>query len=267
MPSSGKTARRYRRPKLGQHFLHDPNILGRIVAALGLSPGQIVVEVGPGTGALTRRLLDAGARVLAIELDHALAEGLREQFQGEERFELIEKDVLDVDFADVVRGRSAVLAGNLPYYITSPIVRKTVAEGGAFDRAVFLVQQETAERIAGRKGSRDYGYLSAVVRLQCETEVLFSVPPGAFRPPPRVQSAVIRLTRKGEASPDPSLVKFLEAAFRHPRKTLLNNLAPVYSRTAVLAQPEAGLRAQQLEVEELRDLWTRLEKSVTKSAP
>ena len=253
------------RPRLGQHFLHDQGVLDRIVAALAFPEDQLVVEIGPGHGALTRRLLAAGARVRAVELDSYLAGKLREEFAAEPRFELIEDDVLNVDLAALAQGEKAVLAGNLPYYITSPIIRRVLAAGPSYERAVFLVQLETAQRIAARKGSRDYAYLSALTRLQSDPEILFQVPPGAFRPPPRVQSAVIRLTSRHGAAPEPSFVKFLETAFRHPRKTLRNNLGAAYDKAAVDAEPEAGLRAQQLDVEELQDLWSRLEQRVPTS--
>lgn len=256
------TAKRGPRPRLGQHFLHDQGVLDRIVAALAFDEGQLVVEIGPGHGALTRRLLAAGARLRAVEVDPYLAGRLRVEFAGEPRFELIEDDILNVDIGALAHGEAAVLAGNLPYYITSPIIRRVLAAGRSYERAVFLVQLETAQRIAARKGSRDYAYLSALTRLQSDPEILFNVPPGAFSPPPRVQSAVIRLTSRTDATPHPALVKFLEAAFRHPRKTLLNNLGVLYEKSAVGAEPESGLRAQQLDVEELRDLWERLEQRV-----
>lgn len=264
MASGRKPAAQQRgpRPRLGQHFLHDQGVLDRIVAALAFHEGQLVVEIGPGHGALTRRLLAAGARVRAVELDSYLAGLLRQEFAAEPRFELIEDDVLNVDLAAIAQGEKAVLAGNLPYYITSPIIRRVLAAGRSYQRAVFLVQLETAQRIAARKGSRDYAYLSALTRMQSDPEILFRVPPGAFNPPPRVESAVIRLTSRDDQAPDAAFVKFLEAAFRHPRKTLLNNLGVLYEKAAVALEPEAGLRAQQLDVEELRELWARLEQRV-----
>jgi 16S rRNA (adenine1518-N6/adenine1519-N6)-dimethyltransferase len=263
VPSGKKSAaQRGPRPRLGQHFLHDRGVLERIVAALAFRPDQLVVEIGPGQGALTRRLLAAGARVRAVELDAYLAERLRQEFSAEPRFELIEDDVLNVDLAALAQGEQAVLAGNLPYYITSPIIRRALAAGRSYERAVFLVQLETAQRIAAGKGSRDYAYLSALTRMQSDPEILFRVPPGAFSPPPRVQSAVIRLNIRPGEDPNPEFVKFLEAAFRHPRKTLLNNLGGLYQKAAVALEPEAGLRAQQLDVEQLRGLWKRLEQRI-----
>ncbi len=248
-----------RRPRLGQHFLQSEKLLRRIAAAAEVAPGKRVIEIGPGQGALTRMLVESGASVIAVELDSELAARLRERFAAAENFELVEADVLDVDLARLC-GERATIVGNLPYYITSPIVRKTLALGSLAERAVFLVQLEVAERIAARKNSRDYGYLSALCRLYSQPELLFRVPPKAFRPPPRVDSAVIRLIPTGAEEPE-ELVRFLAAAFRHPRKTLRNNLSALYDRDALGEHPAMGLRAQQLDVEELRELWRELSAS------
>lgn len=248
-----------RRPRLGQHFLHSERVLNRIAAATDPGPGERVIEIGPGRGALTSLLVASGASVIAVELDPELAQSLRERFAATPNFELVESDVLDVDLRELC-GERATVVGNLPYYITSPIVRKTLAAGPRVKRAVFLVQLEVAERIVARKNSRDYGYLSALCRLYCEPELLFRVPPRAFQPPPRVDSAVVRLTPKpNDVSAE--FVKFLEAAFRQPRKTLRNNLSAIYDRQALSEHPSVGLRAQQLDVEELQALWQQLKTS------
>lgn len=247
------------RPRLGQHFLHDRGILARIVRAVQIEPGERVVEIGPGRGALTEHLLQAGADLVAVELDPALAEHLRQRFGDEKNFRLVEGDFLNVELAELAgQNPKIAVAGNLPYYVTSPIVRRVLDSSDLVSRAVFLVQKETGERIAARKGTRDYGFLSALCRLRAEPELLFPVKPGAFRPPPRVDSAVIRLTMRDQPAPPLELVKFLAAAFSMPRKTLLNNLGPRYGREHVAKFEESGLRAQQLEVEDLVDLWRRL---------
>ena len=243
-----------RRPPLGQHFLHDEGVLARIAAAVGAGAGDHVVEIGPGEGVLTRHLLASGARVTAIEVDPRLASRLRQTLAGEGDLELIHADVLKVDLRALLGDGPAALAGNLPYYITSPIVRRTLALGQAISRAVFLVQKEVADRICAGPGTRDYGYLSALCRLGATPETLFRVRPGSFRPPPKVESAVIRLTPRPEPPPEPELVRFLEAAFRQPRKTLLNNLSALYPRELLAQAAETSKRAQQLDVAELQAL-------------
>ena len=248
-----------RRPPLGQHFLHDESVLARIAASLRLAPGERVVEIGPGEGVLTRHLLAASARVTAIELDTRLAEKLRVAFQDNPNFDLIESDVLAVDLGALLGEEPAAIAGNLPYYITSPIVRRTLDLGGGVTRAVFLVQKEVAERICAGPGSRDYGYLSALCRLRSEPEYLFRVRPGSFKPPPKVESAVVRLTPRTGPPPEDRFIQFLEAAFRQPRKTLRNNLGALYSRELLDRAPEVAKRAQQMSVDELHALFTTLE--------
>lgn len=236
----------------------------RIAAALPIEPGRLVIEIGPGQGALTEHLLAAGARLTAIELDPGLAEGLRLSHTGNPKFELIECDVLDADLKGIIKGRSgtpALLAGNLPYYITSPILRKVFDARPLVSQAVFLVQKEVALRIAAGPGSPDYGYLSVLCRLHSEPELLFSVGAGAFRPPPRVTSAVVRLKMRADDAPDSRFVEFLQRCFRQRRKTLRNNLSGMYSGEALAAAGANRLRAEQLGVEELRALWMRLERA------
>ena len=244
--------------RLGQHFLRDQHALARIAAALPLDDQAHVVEIGPGRGALTGALLATGATVSAVELDPYLLRWLQENLRHE-RLELIAGDALQVDLPALAKpDRANFLAGNLPYYITSPLVRRALAARAQFQQAVFLVQKEVAERITARKGSRDYGYLSALCRLYAEPELLFVIKPGSFQPPPKVDSAVVRLLLRRQAPQQPELERFLEAAFRQPRKTLRNNLKGLFDDGLVSAQPEAGLRAQQLDVEELAALFERL---------
>lgn len=238
---------------LGQHFLFDPNILGRIAAATGAG-APLVIEIGPGPGGLTRALLESAERVIGIEVDAALAARL----PSDPRLEVVDADVLDTD---LTQWGPAVVAGNLPYYITSPIIEKVLGMGATLIRAVFLVQKEVADRLAARPESRDYGYLTVATQIFCRVERLFDVKPGAFRPPPRVNSTVVRLTPRVEAvTGDPkSFLRFVSHCFRHKRKTLRNNLAGVYNRAVVEAQPEAGLRAEQVPIEQLVDLYGRIQ--------
>jgi 16S rRNA (adenine1518-N6/adenine1519-N6)-dimethyltransferase len=192
-----------------------------------------------------------------VELDAVLAADLREKYAGEPRFSLVEQDVLTLDLA---QWGPAVVCGNLPYYITSPIVEKALSLGPLLQSAVFLVQREVAERIAAGPGSRDYGYFSVAVQARAEVEKLFIVKPAAFKPPPKVDSAVIRLTpRPHPAVTDlPAFLRFAGLCFRQKRKTLRNNLAGEYARELLDAQPEAPLRAEQLTVQQLSYLQRRL---------
>ncbi len=248
-----------RRPKLGQHFLIDQRVLERIAEA-AVSQGDTVFEIGPGRGALTTHLIRRAERVVAVELDRALVTALPAECGHPPNLEVIERDVLQLDWQQVLRGtdpRTSVVAGNLPYYITSPILRAVFAAGRSLRSATFLLQEDVADRTVARPGSRSFGYLSCLCQLFSRPSRLFGVPSGAFSPPPKVQSAVVRFTMCPHHPPD-GLVEFISACFRHPRKTLRNNLSGSYPADRIDFDPSAGLRAQQLGVDELVALWMRL---------
>lgn len=250
------------RPPLGQHFLRDTSVCARIADAIVSPPEAHVIEVGPGRGALTRRLAAKGVPLTVVEVDEALADELRDRYKGQAHIEVICSDVLDIDLPDLIAQRTtgrAVIAGNLPYYITSPILRKAFSAAAGIERAVFLIQKEAALRLAARKDSRDYGFLSVLCRLHAEPELLFSVPPEAFQPPPEVTSAVVRLRMRRDIYAPPGFIDFLQRCFTHPRKKLLNNLSGVYPRETLRQHTDTDLRAQQLDLEELRTLWDTLE--------
>ena len=202
--------------------------------------------------------------MIAIEVDTVLVHYLRHKFSEaieSGKLEMIEGDILQTDLAAL--GNDPVIVGNLPYYITSPILEKTFSLGSRWTRAVFLVQAEVAARITASPGSRDFGYLSVLVQAQSRTELLFPVSRTAFHPPPKVDSAVVRLTpRDGAAelgvASVPGFLKFAQHCFRHKRKTLRNNLAPVYAGEKIEALPEARLRAEQLGVLELAALYRKM---------
>lgn len=235
-------------------------MLDRIARAACGEHTPVVLEIGPGKGALTAALLECADRVIAIEVDAVLVHYLRQKFQEAitgGRLELIEGDVLALDLAHLAE--RPVVAGNLPYYITSPILERVLALGGACQRAVFLVQSEVAHRITAAPGTRDFGYLSVMVQAQSHAELLFAVPREAFRPPPKVESAVVRLTPREAGIADlPGFLKFAKLCFRQKRKTLRNNLLPVYGPERVEGLPEARLRAEQLSVEQLIGLHEKL---------
>ena len=238
--------------RLGQHFLIRDSILERIAASVDGS--GLVIEIGPGRGALTRHLLEHAARVIAIEVDPNLIGLLKGKFDGDSRLTIVNADVLDTD---LTQWGPASIAGNLPYYITSPILRKFFALGPEFPMSVFLVQHEVAERLVAGPGSRDYGYLSVETQLYTEPELLFTVPPAAFHPPPKVDSAVVRLVKHPPKLDAAEFLKFVGRCFAQKRKTLRNNLLAYYGKQAVEALPEARLRAEQLSLAQFEDLYRR----------
>ena len=236
-----------KRPRLGQNLLTDPGAAERIVGALGEVSQVTVVEIGPGRGALTDLLVPRAQRLIAIELDRILSAQLRMKYDARSNVEIVEGDVLQVDLAALIgRGRKARVVGNLPYYITSPILERLYRFWESVDSIVLLVQREVAERMAARPGGRDYGLLSAVTQLHAGVEKLFTLPPGAFSPPPKVHSTVVRLTPTPQTPgvPADGFVEFLKLSFGQKRKTLANNLKSRYGEAVVRsALKAAGLRA------------------------
>lgn len=260
--------------KLGQNFLRDQAAIARIAASLGNVSAQTVLEIGPGEGAITQELIARAAHLTAIELDHELALRLQVRFSAETlagKFTVVEQDVLSFDFAAAVAeaGHKLPVAGNLPYYITSPILLKLAENHASLDRAVLMVQREVADRVTANPGSRDYGLLSVTAQMYGPAEKLFTLPPEAFSPPPEVHSTVFRwrfAPRFAELGvPDEAFLRFARMAFAQKRKTLANNLrAGGFSAEAI--QPvlaAAGIapsaRAEALAIEELVAVFTRLE--------
>jgi 16S rRNA (adenine1518-N6/adenine1519-N6)-dimethyltransferase len=223
--------------RLGQHFLADRRVLARIADALELTGTETVVEIGPGRGALTELLLERAGRVVAIEIDRALAALLRERWGAEPRLSIVERDVLQVSLGDVAGGEF-VLAGNVPYYITTPILFHALERPRA-RRSVYLVQKEVAERVVADAGSKAYGALSVNVQVLARGELLFRVPPGAFQPPPKVDSAVLRVTPLAEPLVAPeeesAFSAFVQEVFGLRRKQLRRVV-----RTVARLDAEAG---------------------------
>ncbi len=245
--------------KLGQHLLIRKSILDRIAAAACGEHCPLVIEIGPGKGALTEPLLERAEKVVAIEVDPYFVHYLRQKFAepiAQDRFVVVEGDVLKTDLGAWGHG---VIAGNLPYYITSPILDRVFSLGDQWTRAVFLVQAEVAARIAAEPGSRDFGFLSVQSQVYAKPEILFPVPAAAFRPPPKVESAVVRLDPKNfEIADRAAFLKFAAACFRHKRKTLRNNLIEIYPKERVDAIEGIGRRAEQLSINELAGIFQAL---------
>ena len=258
------------KPKLGQNFLNDADAVERIAAALGDVSARTVVEIGPGGGAITGALAARAKHVIAVEYDRELAAGLRAQLPAE-KVTVVEQDVLNFDFAEAAgaSGERLRVVGNLPYYITSPILLKLAASHAALDVAVLMVQREVADRITAHPGSRDYGLLSVTVQMFGPAERLFTLPPDAFTPPPDVHSTVFRwrfAPRFAELGiEEEGFLSFVRKAFAQKRKTLANNLraAGFAPAVAVAAMAQAGIdpqaRAEALSIEALAGLWKGLE--------
>ena len=222
------------RKSLGQHFLADPRILARIADAVALAPDETVVEIGAGRGSLTDALLARAARVVAVEVDRKLAELLREKYASEPRITIVEADVLEVSLGELAGGPYA-LAGNVPYYITTPILFQALRPPRA-SRSVFLVQREVAARKAAPPGADDYGALSVNIQALADVELLFRIPSGAFNPPPRVDSAVVRVTPRAAPVVAPGLEEtfriFVQASFALRRKQMRRVVRTVAARSA-----------------------------------
>ena len=258
------------KPKLGQNFLVDAQAAERIVAALGEIAGRTVAEIGPGRGAITGALASRAGRVVAVELDRELAAGLRVRFEPE-RVTVAEQDVLQFDFGATAAqaGERLRVAGNLPYYLTSPILMRLAGCHAALDLAVLMVQREVADRVTAAPGSRDYGLLSATVQMYGPVERLFTLPPAAFSPQPLVHSTVFRwrfAPRFAELGvQETGFLRFLRQAFAQKRKTLANNLRAAGVECGAAAAPveRAGIdvraRAEAVSIEGLAALWRGLE--------
>ncbi len=182
------------RKRFGQHFLHDQGILRRIVECISPQPGERLVEIGPGEGAMTLPLLRAAKKMTAIELDRDLIEPLREKSRGVGELDIINADVLTVDFGALADGQPLRIVGNLPYNISTPILFHCLDYASSITDMHFMLQKEVVERMAAAPGSKVYGRLSVMLQFRCSVEPLLEVPPSAFRPPPKVDSAIVRLT-------------------------------------------------------------------------
>lgn len=230
--------------RLGQNFLVDETYARRIVGALGPRRGETVVEIGPGRGVLTSPLLEGGARVVAVELDRELAPLLRDRFGGREDFTLVEADALEVDFCTAIQpATSARVVANLPYNISTAILQRLIEQRGCVSEMVLMLQREVVERITAPAGSAERGYLTVLVEAFCESEALFDVPPGAFRPVPKVWSTVARLRVRGDAAAafdGRLLLRLVGAGFAQKRKTIFNNLRAAPAELRVLIEQVGG---------------------------
>ena len=221
---------RFAKKSLGQNFLVDKNVVAKIIASAKISEGELVLEIGPGTGLLTRALLEAGAKVVAIEKDDKLAERLKREFATEENFVLIEADALEVDFIELSKeyGGPLKVVSNLPYNISGPMTAKFLEEHSAFSGFIVMLQKEVGERFAAGPGTKDYGILSVLISAYGKARALFDVSPNSFSPRPKVTSTIVGITLFNEPRIEdelyPVLRRVVRAAFGQRRKTLLNAL-------------------------------------------
>jgi 16S rRNA (adenine1518-N6/adenine1519-N6)-dimethyltransferase len=258
--------------RLGQNFLTDQRIIQRIVDAVEPQSDETIIEIGPGRGALTTPLLERAGTLVAIEFDQNLIPLLTEKFSTRQNFKLVQSDALQTDFCEAIcpATKSRVVA-NLPYNVATAILQRLIEQRSCLTELVVMLQREVVERITAEPGSAERGYLSLFVQAYCETEKLFDVAPGAFRPAPKVWSSVIRLTLRpkfaAEVTNEQLLWRVVSAGFAQRRKTMLNNLRNAPSplqeivkshggASIVLCQAEVDLqrRAETLTLEE----WARI---------
>jgi len=260
----------YPSKRLGQHFLRDQRTIHRIIDALNPKSGETIVEIGPGTGALTSVLVERAGRLVAIEFDNKLAPLLQERFGAFGNFKLVMADALAVDFCkEILPAQSARIVANLPYNISTAILQRLIAQRACIDEMVLMLQREVVERVLAPAGTSDRGFISVLVEAYCEAEKLFDVAPGAFRPPPKVWSSVMRLKFRTRinAENEGLLWEVVSAGFAQKRKTILNNLRQASGRLqevlkrnggASIVLCKAGIdlkrRAETLTVEE----WQRI---------
>ncbi len=263
----GKPLNHKARKRFGQNFLHDQNIIDRIISSIAASNKQHLVEIGPGKGAITEHLVAVAGQLDVIELDRDLVKVLEEQFSGRENFHIHSIDALKFDFSTLVNEGSSDkirLVGNLPYNISTPLIFHLLKNADIIEDMHFMLQKEVVGRMTAEPGSKIYGRLSILVQYLCHAQLLFIVPPGAFDPAPKVDSAIVQLTPinfasesdsnrvllKGNAGPD-DLAYIAREAFSQRRKTLRNNLKKILSAEQIIqCDIDPGIRAEMLSINE-----------------
>lgn len=242
----------------GQNFLSDQSFISQIIANVAPSDGETIIEIGPGRGALTEPILAANAKVIAIELDRDMISPLRAQFALYPNFSIVEADALDVDFAELSGGQTAKLVANLPYNISTAILQRLADQRAAFSQLTLMFQREVVERITAPAGSSARGFLTVIVEEAFTVTHLFDVPPNAFRPAPKVWSAVVELTPKPSTIADPVAFRYIVSiGFAQKRKTIANNLKHLRPDSADILKSiniDPGRRAETLTFDE----WKRL---------
>lgn len=246
---------------LGQHFLANPGILGKIADALDLSSTDRVLEIGPGQGALTAVLLEKAHTVLAVEIDPDCVYVLKQRFGDNPRLKILQSDFLKTDPAGLLDSGQWKAAGNLPYNVAAPILFRIFGAIGHFDRLVFMFQEEVARRITAQQGTRTFGFLSVACQLYTRPRMLFRVRAGSFRPPPKVDSAVVEFVPRKDVdiTDKPAFLKWVEIFFQQRRKLLSSRVARTTGRTDI---PDLfaglGISAQARPEDVSTDQWIAL---------
>jgi 16S rRNA (adenine1518-N6/adenine1519-N6)-dimethyltransferase len=267
---------------LGQNFLVGSHYPQRIIDSVSPRTDETIIEIGPGHGALTGLLVDSQARIIAVELDHELIPSLTERFGEYPNFHLIEADALKVDFCGLIApDTSARVVANLPYYVATPILQHLIRQRRCISEMTLMLQREIVDRITAEPGGKEYGYLSALTQFYCEAEWLFHVPPGAFRPAPKVHSSVLRLgVRRQPASAvadEELFLAMIKALFAQRRKTIFNNLRAGRDKLGLRNDSQINQalenspvdprrRAETLAIEELAGLANALSQIKTKTS-
>lgn len=252
---------------LGQNFVVDANTVRRVVRLAGVGSGDRVIEVGAGLGALTVGLAEVGAEVVAVEKDRHLIPALNEVTEGLANVQVVTADALDLDLEELTGGRAHKLVSNLPYNVATPLVAKILEEAPSIEELFFMVQREVGERLVAGPGSKAYGAVSVLVAYHCDARLVGKVPASVFWPPPKVESALVRLIRRpcDVGVEWPSMKRIVRAAFAQRRKTVRNSLAsaleiPVAQVTEALesAVVDPDARAESLSLQEFAAISKQL---------
>jgi len=251
--------------RLGQHFLFDESILKRIAEAVTVTSGQKIIEIGPGAGSLTRYLIEKKIPVVSVELDNRWADEIQKKFTSDSNFTVVKMDALDFEWNKYGKTDQLVVAGNIPYQITSPLIFTIIDHRNYINSCVFLMQKEVAERISASPGSKSFGITSIAVQYFFETEILFDVPPQAFTPPPKVHSSVLRLKKikppRSDVKNWSGFMNFIHQVFNQRRKMLRNSLKSRLENIILCEELQEYLtkRPEQLSLDQMIHLYHLLE--------
>ena len=252
------------RKRFGQNFLHDPGVIQRIIQVISPQPGEKLIEIGPGQGAITLPLLQACQHLQVVELDRDLIEPLAQQASGFGELIIHQSDALRFDFSALATGRELRIVGNLPYNISTPLLFHLLSQSGSIQDMHFMLQKEVVNRMAASPGGSDYGRLSVMIQYHCKVQPLFRIGPGAFKPAPKVDSAFVRLTpwttKPVTVDNHEQFQNLVRQAFSQRRKTLRNTLKTLLDETAIRAAGvDPGIRPERVTLEQYAALAGKLD--------